>query len=262
MDDVPQTCSSSLPLPGTAYCNRRTNLVSIARTASLKEIKLQYWYGFSMFVPAVRAGTCHSSSRRQRARGRAPTTALVGSDQRGLQETTNLGRPRSKTARRTGARHCRAEICYLPRSRLPIGNNMARRQIALQRQTPVQGGLKTSCRIVLAAATLALFSTATTRLCAIETSYGEDPVPDAHRFNGSICLGYGVDPIPVRSPLERWTFWRSERGRAAHAKSPARGQAPPASANSPALTTPTTEHPQSPWWRFGRQATRPARTSQ
>jgi hypothetical protein len=128
----------------------------------------------------------------------------------------------------------------------------------------MQGGLKKNCRIVLAVATLAFSAaSAATRLLAIETSYGEDPVPDTHRFNGSICLGYGVDPIPVRSPLARWTSWRSERGRTPHDRSPARGPSlPPVSANSPAVTTPTTEQRQSPWWRFGRQATGPARTSQ
>jgi hypothetical protein len=31
---------------------------------------------------------------------------------------------------------------------------------------------------------------------AVDTTYGEDPVPDAHRVQGSMCMGYGVDPTP------------------------------------------------------------------
>jgi hypothetical protein len=74
-------------------------------------------------------------------------------------------------------------------------------------------GFKKGCRMMLATATLACYATAATRLFAIETIYGEDLRPDAHRFNGSICLGYGGDPIPIRSPIARWTSWRSESGR-------------------------------------------------
>jgi hypothetical protein len=103
-------------------------------------------------------------------------------------------------------------------------------------------------------------SHAATRSFAIETTYGEDPVPDAHRFNGSICLGYGVDPIPIRSPLERWTFWRSERTGAPPGRSPARVHSlPPVSSTLQDGASPVAERPQAPWWCFDRHATKPAR---
>jgi hypothetical protein len=41
-----------------------------------------------------------------------------------------------------------------------------------------------------------------------DTTYGEDPVPDARRLPGRMSLGYGVDPIPLESPLARFQKWR------------------------------------------------------
>jgi hypothetical protein len=48
-------------------------------------------------------------------------------------------------------------------------------------------------------------------LRAIETTYGEDPVPDTHRSLRPPYTSYGMDPIPVRSPLERWREFRYYR---------------------------------------------------
>jgi hypothetical protein len=50
------------------------------------------------------------------------------------------------------------------------------------------------------------------RLGAIETSYGEDPVPDTRCYKGFIDLGYGIDPIPAKTLSERWQEWRAGRG--------------------------------------------------
>jgi len=47
---------------------------------------------------------------------------------------------------------------------------------------------------------------------AVDTTYGEDPVPDAHRVRGSVSMGYGVDPIPLESPLARLRKWRARFG--------------------------------------------------
>jgi hypothetical protein len=47
---------------------------------------------------------------------------------------------------------------------------------------------------------------------AVDTTYGEDPVPDAHRVRGSVSMGYGVDPIPLESPLTRLRKWRARFG--------------------------------------------------
>lgn len=65
----------------------------------------------------------------------------------------------------------------------------------------IAGAIAAACIIVPAA-----------RLVAIETTYGEDPVPNTGRFPGSINLGYGVDPIPAKSLAERWHAWRASRG--------------------------------------------------
>lgn len=50
-------------------------------------------------------------------------------------------------------------------------------------------------------------------LSAIETSYGEDPVPDTYRSLSPPFTAYGMDPIPVKSPLERWLMFKNERQR-------------------------------------------------
>ena len=122
--------------------------------------------------------------------------------------------------------------------------------------------LQPGYHIVLVAAMLAAHGSGLSAAQDIETSYGEDPVPDAHRFNGSICLGYGVDPIPVRSPLERWTFWRSEiqenqrkHPSARSATSPA--STPAAATGRPATVVPGDGPPRTPWWRFSRKTARP-----
>lgn len=47
---------------------------------------------------------------------------------------------------------------------------------------------------------------------AIETTYGEDPVPNSQCYDGFINLGYGIDPIPAKSPYVRWQEWRASRG--------------------------------------------------
>jgi hypothetical protein len=47
---------------------------------------------------------------------------------------------------------------------------------------------------------------------AIETTYGEDPVPNSKCYDGFINLGYGIDPIPAESPYLRWQKWRAQRG--------------------------------------------------
>ena len=47
---------------------------------------------------------------------------------------------------------------------------------------------------------------------AIETTYGEDPVPNSKCYDGFINLGYGIDPIPAKSPYVRWQEWRASRG--------------------------------------------------
>jgi hypothetical protein len=50
------------------------------------------------------------------------------------------------------------------------------------------------------------------RLWAIETTYGEDPVPNTACLRGSINPGYGIDPIPAKTLSERWHAWRASRG--------------------------------------------------
>lgn len=50
------------------------------------------------------------------------------------------------------------------------------------------------------------------RLLAIETTYGEDPVPSTVYFKGYINLGYGADPIPVKTLAQRWHEWRARGG--------------------------------------------------
>ncbi len=47
---------------------------------------------------------------------------------------------------------------------------------------------------------------------AIETTYGEDQVPNSKCYDGFINLGYGIDPIPAKSPYVRWQEWRAARG--------------------------------------------------
>ncbi|MEX2113386.1 MAG: hypothetical protein WD845_09385 [Pirellulales bacterium] len=46
---------------------------------------------------------------------------------------------------------------------------------------------------------------------AIETTYGEDPVPDTYRSLSPPFTAYGMDPIPVKSPLERWLVYKQQR---------------------------------------------------
>jgi hypothetical protein len=47
---------------------------------------------------------------------------------------------------------------------------------------------------------------------AIETTYGEDPVPNSKCTDDFIDLGYGIDPIPAKSLNVRWQEWRAARG--------------------------------------------------
>jgi len=49
---------------------------------------------------------------------------------------------------------------------------------------------------------------------AIETTYGEDPVPSSRCYDGFIDLGYGIDPIPAKSLSVRWREFRASRGKA------------------------------------------------
>jgi hypothetical protein len=49
------------------------------------------------------------------------------------------------------------------------------------------------------------------RLPAIETTYGEDPVPNTRCYDGFINLGYGIDPIPAKTLAQRWQAWRASR---------------------------------------------------
>jgi hypothetical protein len=46
---------------------------------------------------------------------------------------------------------------------------------------------------------------------AIETTYGEDPVPDTRCYKGFLDLGYGIDPIPAKTLSQRWQEWRATR---------------------------------------------------
>lgn len=220
---------------------------------------------------SIRRSTIRRFASSTKDSARQSTTAMVGSRPMWIPRDnpaagidgvleTNSAPHCHKCSWQLRATHAGAGISYVPRPYLPIGNYIATRQIVLQRgKTRMPGGFSIGCRMVLAVATLAGCATTATHVFAIETSYGEDPVPDAHRFNGSICLGYGVDPVPLRSPLERWTFWRSERGRAAEGKSPARVHSlPPVSSNPSAVASPVVERPQAPWWRFDRHATKPA----
>jgi len=45
----------------------------------------------------------------------------------------------------------------------------------------------------------------------IPTTYGEDPVPETYLSLQPPYTAYGMDPIPVVSPLERWLEWRAYR---------------------------------------------------
>jgi hypothetical protein len=56
-------------------------------------------------------------------------------------------------------------------------------------------------------------------LRAIETGYGEDPVPDTYRSLRPPYTAYGMDPIPVKSPLDRWQEWRAYRDQRARGSS-------------------------------------------
>lgn len=47
---------------------------------------------------------------------------------------------------------------------------------------------------------------------AIETTYGEDPVPNSRCYDGFLDLGYGIDPIPAKSLSVRWQEWRASHG--------------------------------------------------
>jgi hypothetical protein len=46
----------------------------------------------------------------------------------------------------------------------------------------------------------------------IETTYGEDPVPNSQCYDGFLDLGYGIDPIPAKTLTQRWHEWRAARG--------------------------------------------------
>jgi hypothetical protein len=64
--------------------------------------------------------------------------------------------------------------------------------------------ISTAIGVTMAAMVLASASS----LPAIETTYGQDPVPDTHRSLRPPYMAYGMDPIPVKSPLERWQEFR------------------------------------------------------
>jgi hypothetical protein len=64
-------------------------------------------------------------------------------------------------------------------------------------------------------------------LSAIETTYGEDPVPDTYRSLSPPYTAYGMDPIPVKSPLERWLMFKNERQRKIEEREAARQSEPP-----------------------------------
>jgi hypothetical protein len=66
---------------------------------------------------------------------------------------------------------------------------------------------------VFACAVFALLVHFAGSLSAIETTYGEDPVPDTYRSLSPPFTAYGMDPIPVKSPLERWLMFKNQRDR-------------------------------------------------
>ncbi len=45
----------------------------------------------------------------------------------------------------------------------------------------------------------------------LPTTYGEDPVPETYRSLSPPFTAYGMDPIPVVSPLERWLMLKQQR---------------------------------------------------
>jgi hypothetical protein len=55
-----------------------------------------------------------------------------------------------------------------------------------------------------AAALMALGTMAATAL-AVDTTYGQDPVPDTQFWDGQLQLGYGVDRVPWNVITERVT---------------------------------------------------------
>jgi hypothetical protein len=86
--------------------------------------------------------------------------------------------------------------------------------------------------IAVAAACLAAPSA---RLVAIETPYGEDPVPDTRCYKGFLELGYGIDPIPAKTLGQRWQEWRAGRGSAPRQGAPHDSR--PAGSSARARTT-------------------------
>jgi hypothetical protein len=87
------------------------------------------------------------------------------------------------------------------------------------------------------------------RLWAIETTYGEDPVPNTACLRGSINLGYGIDPIPAKTLSERWHAWRASRGLPPVGIFPC-NLAPTTRTNTadlPRSGRPTDARPTSPW---------------
>ena len=78
------------------------------------------------------------------------------------------------------------------------------------------------------------------RLVAIETTYGEDPVPSTVYFKGYINLGYGADPIPAKTLSQRWHAWRASRGLESEMRALPRTSGP---ATRPALDRPSDTRP-------------------
>lgn len=79
------------------------------------------------------------------------------------------------------------------------------------------------CLKAVGAAMAAIVLASASPLVAIETTYGEDPVPDTHRSLRPPYTAYGMDPIPVKSPLERWQelrYYRPSRPRAGASANP------------------------------------------
>lgn len=67
-------------------------------------------------------------------------------------------------------------------------------------------------RLTVAAIAAASIVARASPLVAIETTYGEDPVPNTQCYKGFINLGYGIDPIPAKTLSQRWHEWRTGRG--------------------------------------------------
>jgi hypothetical protein len=84
---------------------------------------------------------------------------------------------------------------------------------------------------------------------AIETTYGEDPVPDTACFPGYLNLGYGVDPIPAKTLAQRWREWRAGRTPRANVWGDARPSSAAAGVKHSASRSQTPRGLEAPWHR-------------